>query len=720
MNGISERRESFSGSKAQDGSDTADAKTSVIDELKQRQNRGRASEAVPEEAVDTPGMPIPDPPQPMDNPDKVVSAAQDEDASLKPADTKSKEAVSGGGALKKQPSSAGSKSSNTAAARSKPAAISTSKPAGPAAKSSASKGSPKTPPAASKPAATKAPRQSTTGNTSRPSRPSAASSAASPPDSKFAKPRSPTRPVNIPTHLTKPTASSAAKHEPEEKDQKANAKDGPRATTKPVGMPSRLMAGTASSNAKHDEDKPQAKPSTSTRTSMASAGTRPRASLAGSKNSRQSDASSREAHQAEKKSAPPPSGDFLARMMRPTASSANHTSKNEEAEKPKSSAQPRASHTREKTTASSSKPTSKPSQAAKKPSRPSAVPTKTEDSSVFTKAEEQVKEKVTQAKDTLQEKLHSSHSEKNEQAKGDEATIGSQKLEETSRKKESPAAAAPVSPVPDEKPAPTTEPKSLEPQVKPTDTSKQDAALFSMNSEQPAVPPSSAEPTSLSADKSTPPKTQTPSQSPKKASGTPKRSSKTRKNPSPSKNVTPAQPTEPVPLTQAPSEVPEATVPEATTSSDAETKPEVDQMIPPVPLTSTDDEPSTLTSQHDGTVTSPPQTDMTASLSKPNDPASSTPSKKTTAKPNTARAMSEDDREAQQLREMINSAIANPDADVSATEQAGKEQAIEEKHEKERTPEVGVGQDSNEVANEGVKGLEATPALDKSGEGEIR
>lgn len=323
MDGMSERRESFSVANKNDKNAIQDAQASVIDELKKRQSTADTAEIVPEQAVGTAGMPLPNRIEQSEHPDKRISAVEDESAALNPGDAKSKRAVSGGAALKKQLSTTSEKAASNAGAnatKAKPPNLSTGSHASHGTtKQTSSKTSPKTPTETSKS------RQATAGQINRPSRVSASSSTTSP----GSKARSPTRPVNLPSHLTQPTASSAAKHELDKRQSnRAQAKDGPRSTTKPVALPSRLMAGTASSNAKHEEKHeephPLAKSTSSTRTSLVGLGPTSRNFPTSSTSlKRQSDTMRKEPVHSEKKTPAAPSESFLARMMKPTTASSN-------------------------------------------------------------------------------------------------------------------------------------------------------------------------------------------------------------------------------------------------------------------------------------------------------------------------------------------------------------------------------------------------------------
>ncbi|KAF1974270.1 hypothetical protein BU23DRAFT_567480 [Bimuria novae-zelandiae CBS 107.79] len=306
---------------------------------------------------------------PPENPDKVVSGVQEE-ASLKPADPTSEAAVAGGEALP-PPTEALSHPSDTKtasqtpkadesklkatdtprtngrAATKKPATISTSK--SPARGTSSARSPlprsplPKTPtvpkpaaartaskspapakaqakPAASKEASKPAAPKTTTRASARPSTatsgttasaaakakapvaetkrtttkatssapPSKDSTTTSPSGFKKPRPRSPTRPVRLPSHLTAPTASYAAKHGEEAAAQKLARK--PSTVSKPAPRASAPVAKKQPSRASLAPSTAAAKRPESRTSTTAGAGE-----------------------------------GFLARMMRPTASSASKT-----------------------------------------------------------------------------------------------------------------------------------------------------------------------------------------------------------------------------------------------------------------------------------------------------------------------------------------------------------------------------------------------------------
>ena len=355
MDGISERRESFSVTDKKDDPTLQEAQVSVIDELRKRQGAIGRPEPVPEQAVTTPGAPMSDRNEQFGHPDKPVSSVKDQSAVLNPADPKLQVAVSGGDALKKKPSlksEKGQQKTSEKTTKAKPPNLSTASRASYGPSKPSSKSSPKTPTTASNF------RKSTAVNQSKAQRTSAVSSNTSP--SSKSKARSPTRPVNLPSNLTQPTASSAAKHEPEKKDsmrpqQKAG---GSRTATKPVALPSRLTAGTASSNAKHEtyEAPPTSKPAASTRASLTGTNAKPRASLAAGTSSKKKSSGRVKGHtDSEKKTSGTPSEGFLARMMKPTASSSHRAASDLEQSESKTVAPSKPAHAADRTVKSPSK-----------------------------------------------------------------------------------------------------------------------------------------------------------------------------------------------------------------------------------------------------------------------------------------------------------------------------------------------------------------------------
>ncbi|CAK4033460.1 Hypothetical predicted protein [Lecanosticta acicola] len=310
----------------------------VNTEQDRRDNESSVADTIPEMAVESAGptparevnntltdaatggvqAPVGTESKEAENPDKHVTGAEEEPAELKPADPVSESAVSGGDAL--PPVAEDLRKTTTAA---KPASIST-KTAKPA---SAIKSPTNPVKSRLSPAPSKAPSQRVP--TKKPSR----------------------------TSLTAPTAASVARAAvANDKGASATAgatKPKPRDVTKPADISSRLTAPTAASRARLESNSASssnAKPTpSSTATSRpkpsASARPTPRSSLAGRPESRGS--------QAPKKSAPV-DGSFLERMTRPTAASANKTHEKPEVKspprkqiplRPKTNGQPKAKAT---------------------------------------------------------------------------------------------------------------------------------------------------------------------------------------------------------------------------------------------------------------------------------------------------------------------------------------------------------------------------------------
>ncbi|KAF2192625.1 hypothetical protein K469DRAFT_717195 [Zopfia rhizophila CBS 207.26] len=306
---------------------------------------------------------------PGNNPDKIVTGVQ-EDASLKLADLKDEATVSGGEALppptevlppaateqhapeaprKEAPKATTSTlskvkvsgaTSNAATsektATKKPPAISTSK--APTTKATSSKS-----PLPRSPGLARAPKTPTTPKTA-----SSASATKSPAHAKEQPKAPPPAPkasrASLRPSTTSTTASAAAKtkasvlesKKPATKPAASASKDTtqtspggfkkpkPKSPTRPVRLPSHLTAPTASSAAKHDEDaaqKPVRKPSTISR--HAPPKTTPPARKQPSRASLAPQPAKRPESRASTKGAADEG--FLARMMRPTASSASKT-----------------------------------------------------------------------------------------------------------------------------------------------------------------------------------------------------------------------------------------------------------------------------------------------------------------------------------------------------------------------------------------------------------
>ena len=301
----------------------------VLSDLKRTVSEQQGQRLVPEGAVESAAGSVAATPNkkpgegrlghdmPPENPDKAVTGQQ-ESSDMKPADPSSEKAVSGGDALPpvaEDLRSTKKTETKKPTTNGKPAAISTKAP--PKASSSAVKSpasQPKTPTSAkvstSNAASTlspslkapvkKASRSSLTAPTAASLARAGAAGSDKAPSTKTSpttkpKPREVTKPINLPSHLTAPTASSRAKHEPETIPAPAPSTSRTPATSRP-------------------------KPTTTARTA-------PRASLPARPASRDSTATSR-------KSTGPVGSSFLDRMMKPTASSTNRTTDRSEAEKP--------------------------------------------------------------------------------------------------------------------------------------------------------------------------------------------------------------------------------------------------------------------------------------------------------------------------------------------------------------------------------------------------
>jgi hypothetical protein len=306
-----------------------------------------------------------------DNPDKIVTGVQ-EDVTLKPADLTDAATVSGGKALPppaenlatssttqstagiskaaaSTPKANGTSAAPTKAAIKKPAAISTAKP-------SASKASSARSPLPKSPGAARLPRTPTT---PKPAPAPAASAAASKspapvkaqpkPAVKAPAPKASRTSLRPSATTTAPTASAAAKAKapvaevkkpaapkpataaPAAKDTTTTSPGGfkkpkPKSPTRPVRLPSHLTAPTASFAAKHGEEaaaqKVVRKPSTTTRPA-------PKAAPAAKKQPSRASLAPSTAPVKRPESRTSTQGGagegFLARMMRPTASSASKT-----------------------------------------------------------------------------------------------------------------------------------------------------------------------------------------------------------------------------------------------------------------------------------------------------------------------------------------------------------------------------------------------------------
>lgn len=351
---LSQRRGSFD---VQDKDLVEALKKTVSNEHEERRGSVDIKEAIPENAIDpAPGL---TPPvelrkeeasakledlrlsredKPAENPDKPVSAVEEEPGDMKPSDPVDEAAVSGGEALPPvtedlRPNGTGGGTSEQTEPKT-PAAASTDLP-------SAKKSPRKQTPAAGKPPAMtlksspKASSKVPKSPASQPKTPLSAKAPSvktdspkqSPQVAETAAPRDPTRKASR-SSLTASTASSAAKTkstgttakpagQPTSKSSPP-AKTRPRSPTRPVNLPSHLTAPTASSAAKREAGQPPAASTSisgsrkpATRPAPASAKPTPRTSLA---------AKGPEPRPSHK---PASDGSFLERMMRPTAASAS-------------------------------------------------------------------------------------------------------------------------------------------------------------------------------------------------------------------------------------------------------------------------------------------------------------------------------------------------------------------------------------------------------------
>lgn len=284
--------------------------------------------------------------QPPVNPDKPVSAVEEEPGAMKTADLADEQCVSGGAAL---PPVAEDIRSSTRAMQSsaekkpttngKPPAISTkpsSKPSSSALKSPATQ--PKTPPATRMPTK-KASRSSLTA-------PTAASMArtglgvdkseSKSSSSHVPKKREPTKPISLPSHLTAPTAASRAKHDS-------------------------ASASSVTASASHPTGTSRPKPASSTRPT-------PRTSLAPAHRPE-----SQTSHTGQRRSlAPADNSSFLERMMKPTAASASRVHDKPDVKSPPSKS--KAAAPKPKTNGSVSKPKAAEAPVQSEIAAPAALP----------------------------------------------------------------------------------------------------------------------------------------------------------------------------------------------------------------------------------------------------------------------------------------------------------------------------------------------------------
>ncbi|KAL3421358.1 mucin-7 precursor protein [Phlyctema vagabunda] len=320
---LAKRRPSFSVDEQEDPKATAARKESIVSELEARKNSTVIEEAIPECAVETPSMEV----------DKQLEEPAQKQESLSKtlaqANVESKQSVSGGtnGTTNGhgKPKESATKSEEKPKASARPAPISTAKPSATKTSKSVPIKTPKTPTSpmksSPKPTLAKEPEKkavkasAASSNNPKQRRPSHGSVPPpslriqpSPPRTGFVKPkpRSPTRPVRLPASLTAHTASSGSK-------------------TAVASPPNRQTLSRASGNAQSNTTRSPSRatgskaitrnPSTTNKTSSRPSLGPPPGNTLNKKTSRQS----LPGHGA------PADEGFLARMMRPTTSSASKT-----------------------------------------------------------------------------------------------------------------------------------------------------------------------------------------------------------------------------------------------------------------------------------------------------------------------------------------------------------------------------------------------------------
>ncbi|KAK3674889.1 hypothetical protein LTR78_005233 [Recurvomyces mirabilis] len=257
------------------------------------------------------------------HPDKPVTAAEEEPGTMKPADMSSEAVVSGGKAL--PPVAEDMRKGNEPKVQKSDEAPTTK------ALDSAVEETKK--PATSKPTpvSIKAPAKAASSSVKSPAK------ATTPP-----KPaETSTKPTQLAkkasrSSLTAPTAASVARAAGQDKPSSKPAQPPmpKRDATKPIDLPSRLTAPTAASRARHEPastttSAPSNKQSTTSRPKPSTSSTRPtpRTSFARPE--------SRSSHTSKKPpTSAPTEGSFLERMMRPTAASANKTHEKPEVKSP--------------------------------------------------------------------------------------------------------------------------------------------------------------------------------------------------------------------------------------------------------------------------------------------------------------------------------------------------------------------------------------------------
>ncbi|KAL9078985.1 MAG: hypothetical protein Q9157_002084 [Trypethelium eluteriae] len=373
----SARRESFSLSESQDSDKIAELKKTVSQEKEERK-QSKAAETIPESAIETTPSPSPairprkekamgdfvnkagtglkntaSVPEdtPGANPDKMVSAVEETPVTMRPTDPKDESAVSGGEAL--PPPANPISRPLTEAAKASPVPNGTSVPSA-SSKFSSVKEKPgmkqngtaaaKPQSSATKSTETKSPSKSTS---TRPFTSSTKTVSTAKPSGNGTAPKSPsTRQSRMSLESTKsttsarsstatrPTAASSAKKNDSSHATSESSKSKPRSPTRPVKLPAHLTAPTASSAAKHGDApsttssaarKPAPRPNAGTTKPAPSRREAPRQSLPSASPAKRAE-SNTNARGAD--------DGFLARMMRPTASSANKTAEKPEVRSP--------------------------------------------------------------------------------------------------------------------------------------------------------------------------------------------------------------------------------------------------------------------------------------------------------------------------------------------------------------------------------------------------
>ncbi|KAL9095862.1 MAG: hypothetical protein Q9165_001859 [Trypethelium subeluteriae] len=373
----SARRESFSLSESQDSDKIAELKKTVSQEKEERK-QSKAAETIPESAIETTPSPSPairprkekamgdfvnkagtglknTAPIPKDtpgaNPDKMVSAVEETPVTMRPTDPKDESAVSGGEGLPppanpiSRPLTEASKPSPVANGTSVPSASSKdssvkekpgSKPNGTTAakpRSGTKSTEAKSP---SKPTSTRPFTTSTkTVSTAKPSGNGTAPKSPSTRQSRMSLESTKSTTSARSSTATRPTAASSAKKAESNHANSESSKSKPRSPTRPVKLPAHLTAPTASSAAKHGDTpsttssaaarKPAPRPVTGTKKPAPSRREAPRQSFPSASPAKRTEPST---------NARGSDDGFLARMMRPTASSANKTAEKPEARSP--------------------------------------------------------------------------------------------------------------------------------------------------------------------------------------------------------------------------------------------------------------------------------------------------------------------------------------------------------------------------------------------------